>query len=45
MLTKAMKVTKVAEPFRVKFVPDAAVLKECRSLGTRVAEELKKVCE
>jgi flavorubredoxin len=38
-----MKVESVAEPLKVKYVPDAVSLAECRQLGREVAERLEEV--
>ena len=41
-ILKAMKIEIVAEPVKVKNVPDAVVLVQCREMGKKVAEELQK---
>jgi hypothetical protein len=35
-----MKVEQVAEPLKVRYVPDDDALDECRQLGAKVAERL-----
>ena len=37
-----MKVDVIAEPLRVKFVPDEDALAACRDLGRQIAEKLTK---
>jgi len=42
---QAMNVELVSEGLRVKYVPDAHALAECRALGTVVAEKLTALCK
>ena len=37
-----MKVDLIAEPFRVKYVPDRDTLSQCFDLGLQIAERLKE---
>jgi len=44
-LLGAMKVERVADPVRCKYVPDEDALSACRSLGSAVAARLRQSCE